>query len=135
MKLTLNKAAKKATRVACGKKSLKRLGMNASVTFEAFVECDNEVYLSAELTINDIVSAVCGDQDTTDEDANGENDAETAPVCQPKESLFDADIMKYVRKKPTYFGRCSNATDQEHKNVDSFKAFIQQQLSDTPPPP
>ncbi|KAH8009579.1 hypothetical protein HPB51_018272 [Rhipicephalus microplus] len=103
-----------------------RLAMDASVTFEDFVECDSEAYTLAELTIDDILSAVRGD-----EDADGEDDAETAPMCQPEESLSNADIMECVRKMRTYLGRCSNATDQEHKNVDSFEAFVPQQLSGT----
>ncbi|KAH8024557.1 hypothetical protein HPB51_025476 [Rhipicephalus microplus] len=83
-----------------------RLAMNALVMLENFEECKNETYTSAKLSINDIVSAV-----RSDEDVNGDDDAETAPVCQPEESLSNADIMECVRKIRTYFGRCRNATD------------------------
>ncbi|KAH8040211.1 hypothetical protein HPB51_009759 [Rhipicephalus microplus] len=52
-----------------------RLAIYASVTFEDFVECDSEAYTSAELMIDDIVSAVHSDEDSSDEDANGEDDS------------------------------------------------------------
>lgn len=108
---------------------VERLAMDASVTFEDYVQCDDEACTSAELTTDDIVSAVRGDN--SDEDANGEDDAETAPVSQPEESLSNADIMECVRKMRTYLGRCSNATEAEHKNVDNFEAFVLRQLSGT----
>ncbi|KAH7940970.1 hypothetical protein HPB49_008541 [Dermacentor silvarum] len=108
---------------------VERLAMDASVTFEDYVQCDDEACTSAELTTDDIVSAVRGDN--SDEDANGEDDAETAPVSQPEESLSYADIVECVRKIRTYLGRCSNATEAEHKNVDNFEAFVLRQLSGT----
>ncbi|KAH6945667.1 hypothetical protein HPB50_009562 [Hyalomma asiaticum] len=92
--------------------------MDASVTFEDYVKCDDE-------------AAVCGDEDKSDEDASGEDDAETTPVRQPKESLSKADIMECVRKMRTYLGRCSNATEAVHKNAHNFEAFILRQLSGT----
>nr|XP_037280355.1 tigger transposable element-derived protein 6-like [Rhipicephalus microplus] len=108
---------------------VERLAMDASVTFEDYVQCDDEACTSAKLTTDDIVSAVRGDN--SDKDANGEDDAETAPVSQPEESLSNADIMECVRKMRTYLGRCSNATEAEHKNVDNFEAFVLRQLSGT----
>ncbi|KAH7959550.1 hypothetical protein HPB49_011850 [Dermacentor silvarum] len=108
---------------------VERHAMDASVTFEDYVQCDDEACTSAELTTDDIISAVHGDN--SDVDANGEDDAETAPVSQPEESLSNADIMECVRKMRTYLGRCSNATEAEHKNVDNFEAFVLWQLSGT----
>ncbi|KAH6943706.1 hypothetical protein HPB50_025631 [Hyalomma asiaticum] len=80
---------------------VERLAMDASMTFEDYVKCDDEAFTSAELTTDDIVSAVRDDEDKSDEDASGEDDAETVPVSQPEEPLSNVDIMECLRKMRT----------------------------------
>ncbi|KAH7972187.1 hypothetical protein HPB52_009031 [Rhipicephalus sanguineus] len=104
---------------------VERLVTDASVTFKDSVQCDDEACTPDELTTDDIVSAVRGDN--SDEGANGKDDAETALVNQPEESRCNADIVECMRNMHTYLGRCGKATKAVHKSVDNFEAFVLQQ--------
>ncbi|KAH7972350.1 hypothetical protein HPB52_011183 [Rhipicephalus sanguineus] len=79
---------------------------DASVTFEDCVQCDDEACTPDEVTTDDIVSAVRGDN--SDEGANGKDDAETALVNQLEESPCNAGIMECMRNMRTYLGRADS---------------------------
>ncbi|KAH9368652.1 hypothetical protein HPB48_004671 [Haemaphysalis longicornis] len=109
-----------------------KLAVDSAVTFEDYVQCDDEACTSAELTSQDIVNTVRRHDGTSDEDAESDDaDTETGPASQAEGAVSNADVLQCVAKMCTFLSRCTNATKAVHKNVDSFESFVLHQLSGT----
>lgn len=106
-----------------------KLPFDTAVTFDDYVDCDSAAATSAELTTEDIVNQVRGQEQCDDED--DAEDADTVSTHEEEATVSSSDALVSIEKIRLFLGRCEDVPDDVHKKVEDVESFVLQRLSST----
>lgn len=106
-----------------------KLPLDTAVTFDDYVDCDSAAATSAELTTEDIVNQVRGQEQCDDED--DAEDADTVSTHEEEATVSSSDALVSIEKICLFLGHCEDVPDDVHKKVEDVESFVLQRLSST----